>query len=112
MPAAGRLDDGHVAGGPQQHARHQTYDDAERHPAARHGLLRQRLRPGGDEQRHEGTEPDQVAEREVDDARQAIDQRVADRDKPIDAARAQPREQDLDGKAHPPTIMRCILPNR
>jgi hypothetical protein len=37
---------------------------------------------------------------------------MADRDEPVDAARAQPREQDLDGKAHQRTIMRCILPNR
>jgi hypothetical protein len=34
---------------------------------------------------------------------------VADRYEAVDAARAQPREEDLDRQAHRRTIIQCIL---
>jgi hypothetical protein len=100
------LHDGDVACCSCEDADDEPDEHGEHHPAAGDGLLRQRRGPGGDEQRHERAEADQVAEREVDDPGQAVDERVADRDQAVDAARAQPREEDLDGETHPRRIMR------
>ena len=76
--------------------------DDERDEEARRacGLLRHRPRAGGDEQRHEHAERDQLAVREVDDPGQPVDHGIADRDEAVDAARSKTRDEDLEREAH------------
>jgi hypothetical protein len=96
--------DDRVAGGADRDAEGEPHDHREREPAGRDTRLTDRCGAGGDEQGREDSEPDQVAEGEVDDPGQAIDERVADRDEAVDPARGQARDDDLDGQAHGPML--------
>ena len=60
----------------------------------------------GDEQRREDGEGDEVAEREVDDPGQPVDERVADGEEAVDAAGGEPGDDHLDDEAHGGTLLR------
>ena len=66
---------------------------------------------GGDEQRHEHGEPDELAEREVDDAGEPVDEREPGGEQPVDAARGEPRDEDLESEAHARTLFARYLPS-
>ena len=51
-------------------------------------------------------ERDEVAEREVDDPGQPVDQRVADGEEPVDAAGSEAGDDHLDDEAHGGTLLR------
>ena len=76
--------------------------DDERDEEARRarGLLRHRPGAGRDQQRHEHSERDQLAVREMDDPRQPVDDGIADRDEPVHPARRKTRDDDLEREAH------------
>ena len=76
-------------------------DERDGEPPARRRRLRHRPSAGGDEQGDEHAQADEVAQREVDDPRQPVDERVADREQPVDAARRQPGEEDLEATGSP-----------
>jgi hypothetical protein len=63
-------------------------------------VLRNGSGTGGDEQRHEDAERDQLAVGEVDDPRDPVDHRIADGDEAVDAARRKTRDDDLEREAH------------
>ena len=56
--------------------------------------------PRRDEQRREDPEPDEVAEGEVDDAGQPVDERVPGREEPVDAAGGEPGDEHLKRDGH------------
>ena len=95
-PAEGRaaqqigLDEEHVRG--RSHSDAQEEPDRERDEESAEPEARLAHRPGarGHEQRREDRERDQVAEREVDDTRQPVDQRIADREETVDPPAARP----------------------
>ena len=68
--------------------------------------LADRPRARGDEQRREDAERDEVAEREVDDAGQPVDQRVADREEAVHAPGREAGHDHLDDEAHGGTLLR------
>src|SRR4029453_6131090 len=53
-----------------------------------------------DEQRREDPQPDEVAEREVHDPGEPVDQRVPGSEEPVDPTRRQPRDEDLQRDCH------------
>ena len=50
---------------------------------------------------------DEVAEGEVDDPRQAVDERVPDGEEPVDAAGGEAGDDHLDDEAHGGTLLRA-----
>ena len=73
-------------------------------------------RPRQHEQRREHAEPDEVAEREVHDPGQPVDERVPGREEPVDPAGREPADQHLQRDrhsvrtvAHPPARRRHSL---
>jgi hypothetical protein len=54
----------------------------------------------------ERTRRDEIAEREVDDPGQPVDERVADREDPVHAAGRETGDDHLDDEAHGGTLLR------
>ena len=81
--------------------RHEQPDgQRQQEPAAPDARLGDRSGARRDEQRDEHTERDQLAEGEVDDARQAEDDRLAGGHQPVDGACGKPAREDLEGDGH------------
>ena len=66
--------------------------------------LAHRRGAGEHEQRREDPEPDEVAEGEVDDPGQPVDQRVPGREQPVDPTRGKPGDEDLQRDRHGGTL--------
>ena len=96
------MDDDQVAGHADRRRDQQCDHEPEHEASGARRRLRHRTAPGGDEQRQEDAEADQVSEREVDDAGKPVNEGVPDPDQPVDAARREAREDDLDPEAHSP----------
>ena len=95
-----RLDCEEVGAGARRGRDDEADEEGEDEAQAADARLRHGAGSGGDEERHEDAERDQLAEREVHDARQPEDQRVADRDEPVDGARGETAREDLQGDGH------------
>ena len=87
-------------------AQEEPDDQGEQEPPGRQARLADRRGAGGDEQRREDRERDEVAEGEVDDPRQAVDQRVTDGEDAVDPACRETGDDDLDDEAHGRTLLR------
>ena len=99
-----RLDEPDVGRRPGEHADREPDQDREQKARLVRAGLAHRRGAGQDEQRREDPEPDQVAEGEVDDPGQPVDQRVPGREQPVDPARGEPGDDDLKGDRHGRTL--------
>ena len=95
-----RLDREEVRAGARRRRHDQPDGEREQEPAAADARLRDRPGARRDEQRDEHAEGDQLAEGEVDDARQPEDDRLAGGHQPVDGARRKPAGEDLKGDGH------------
>ena len=103
------MDDGEVAARPDRRHRDQRDGEPRQEAPARGGGGRHRPPPGSHEERDEHTEADEVAEREVDDPGQPVDERVPDREQPVDAAGRETRQDDLQGQIHRRSLMTSLM---
>ena len=95
-----RLDGEEVRAGARSRGHHEPDDEREQEAAAADARLRDRPGAGRHEQRDEDAERDQLAEREVDDARQAEDDRLPRGHQSVDGARGKPAGEDLERDGH------------
>jgi hypothetical protein len=94
------VDHREVAPGADRGGREERDQEAGDEAPARRGRSRHRPAAGRYEECDEDPEPDEVTEREVDDSRQPVDQRVPDRQEPVDAAGGEAGEHHLEGQIH------------
>ena len=99
----------------------ETDDERQQEPAAADARLRDRAGARRHEERHEDPERDQLPECEVHDAGEAEDERVPDRDQPVDGPRCETAGEDLESDRHeralydqasPPTLATRPIPDQ
>ena len=101
-----RLDEEDVRRRSDADAEHEPDGEREQEAAEAEARLAHRPRARGDEERREDAERDEVAEREVDDPGQPVDQRVADGEDPVHAPGREAGDDHLDDEAHGGTLLR------
>ena len=100
------LDEEDVRRRPDADAEHEPDREREQEAAEAEARLAHRPGAGGDEQRREHAEGDEVAEREVDDAGEPVDERVPDGEDPVHAPGCETGDDHLDDEAHGGTLLR------
>ena len=95
-----RLNEAEVGEDPGQDAEHKAYDQRPEEARLVRPRLRHRRRPREHQQRREDTEPDEVAEGEVDHPRQPVDERVPRCKEPVDPAGREAGHEHLQRDRH------------
>ncbi len=100
-----RLDEEHVRCSRERHAHDESHDECDQEASEADARLADRRRSGSHEQGGEHGECDEVAEREVDDPREPVDERVPDGEDAVDAAGGESGDDHLDDQAHGRTLL-------
>jgi hypothetical protein len=95
-----RLDEADVGRRAGQHAHCEPDDQREDELRLVRAALADRRGASENEQRREDPEPDEVAEGEMHDPGEPVDQRVPSSEEPVDPTGGEPRDDDLQGDRH------------